>query len=143
MFLASIFETLNLKFGKPTHKAMRNMLKRLPLIGKMQLSLTRQIVEYLLKRDEELCQKYGGTMAFVVLKKTESLGAAGSNEPDLACPICKTPLAFKDDKYLCNNCHKQYLHSQGIPFLLSYSDEMPLQAYIDNMKGKTLPDFYC
>lgn len=142
MYLSSFLETLNLKLGKPTPKPIRDILDKLPRIKKLQYSLTRQIAEYMIKKDEELCHKHGATCLFVVLRKRESLESKDVNEPTLACPACKTAIGFKTDNYSCDTCRKTFPQFEGIPFLLSYCEDLPLRSYIEEMKGKPIPDFY-
>ncbi len=143
MYLSSYLETLNRKTGAPTPEAIRDILNRLPLLKRMQLSLTKQIAEYFITRDVELCQKYGATCLFIALRKKGASESAGINEPALVCPACKGELVSKEDGDFCQSCEKVYPRFEGIPFLIPYYEDLPLQSYINQTKCRPLPDVSC
>lgn len=143
MYLASYLETPNHKIGTPTPIQIRDILNSMPLLRKIQVSLTKQIAEFFIIRDTELCKEYGATCVFVALRKKEMLKRSNYNEPMLSCPICKCVLLLKEDGDFCQTCNKTYPRFEGIPFLISYCDDLPIQEYVDGVKNKHLPDVSC
>ena len=143
MYLSSYLETLNRKMGAPTPKPIRDILDKLPLLKKMQLSLTKQIAENFITRDFELCQQYGATSIFVALRKKGDPESIDVNEPTLVCPACKSALVLREDGDFCQSCHKAYPRFEDIPFLISYFEDLPVQDYVDGVKYKPLPDVSC
>ena len=143
MYLSSYLETLQQKMGSPTPKPIRDILGKLPLLKKMQLSLTKQIAEHFITRDYELCQQYGATSIFVALRKKGESEPGEVNEPVLVCPTCKGMLVSGEDGDLCRACRKTYPRFSGIPFLISYCEELPMQSYVEGIEGRPLPDVSC
>ena len=132
MYWLSIFETLNAKMGSPTRKPIRDILDCLPMLKWWQEFMIRCIAGYFVEHDEELCRKYGATSLFIALEKTSPVHVG--NIINYACPVCKESLVQKDTAYFCGKCHEAYPVVDGVPFLISYLNGLPLNEYIKRAK---------
>jgi hypothetical protein len=144
MYLSSLFEFLNLKFGQPTRKEMIMWMNLFGLRRKIN-SYLGNIIEYCRIKEGGLTQNEGYAFQFI---EVEKVWDKDSNEESMSrtiayvCPKCKKDLARSIDSFVCGECNVTYPIVEGIPILISYQDKLKgFSAYIRKKKEEKSEEF--
>jgi len=141
MTIASIFEFLNLKFGQPTRKPLRQLL-RLGMLRRLIAEPIARIVKDLILLDGRSGTADDAAFLFVALEKRLT-GECTAMAPEFACPRCKRVLARDESNGLrCATCDRRYPVVDGVPVLLSYWEKVPGFADYLMFHRRTAPREY-
>jgi len=123
MTISSIFEILNLKFGQPTWRPLRRLLRSAWLRRRITGTLVT-VVRNLIVLDAGSSASADAAFLFVALRKRGPVGG-GTMLPLFVCPGCKGELTAEGSGYLrCATCGHSYPVVDGVPILLSYWEKV-------------------
>ena len=124
MTISSIFEFLNLKFGQPTWRPLRRLLRSAWLRRRITGTLVT-VVRNLIVLDAGSSTGADAAFLFVALRKRGQAGG-GTMLPPFVCPACKGELTSEGTGCLrCSGCGHSYPVVDGVPILLSYWEKVP------------------